>query len=140
MKILDQLIKINELPAKDRKHLVKLVMSNNAIFGRYMSLCYGPYEPRESIKVNKLKFRPTESPMGMDFGSLESVYAKFYQTVYDIDYGNITDATADTRLIQIFEIISAIEVDFLKQIIKGKFKGLTKAEYEKTLTTKAKLI
>lgn len=129
MKLLEQLLKMDDLPTKGRKEFIKLVMSNNATFGRYMTLCYTG-DVRDSIKVNKLKYRPTESPMGMDYGSLESVYSKFYHTAYDADNGLITDEIANTRLIQIFEIISEVEVDFLKQVLKGKFKGLTKKEYE----------
>lgn len=132
--LVDQLLKINALKKSERKQLAIMTVKNNSTFARYMKLCYGDeYKPRENFKKINLKFRPSESPLGMDFGSLESVYSKFASTVFDINNVDMSPEISNTRLIQIFEVISEHEVEFLKQVIKCKFSGLTKIEYDKII-------
>ena len=134
MILADDLEKINNLKQAERKELSRLVFKNNQTFARYMDLCYdGIYERRSAFNRMALKYRASEAPMGMHFGTLESVYKKFKQTGYE-NGTVVPDDKSKARMVQIFEIISETEVVFLKEILKGKYSGLSKAEYIKLVS------
>jgi len=129
MILIDEIIKIDKLKKSDRKALASMVMSNNLAFKRYMTLCYGDYTTRHCFDRLNVKYRKTEAPLGMNYGTLESVYSKFASAVFDINNIEMTGDVANRRLIQIFEIISDEEVAFLKQVIKRKYSGFSKADF-----------
>jgi len=101
----------------------KSLYIKNSIFRQYVNLCY--YE----IPLSKTppEFSLDSAPAGLNLSCLEQQFKKFKSAFYD---NSIKEETRKKMCIQVFESLNTLEIEFLKEVLRGNIKGLSKKRVE----------
>lgn len=120
----DEFLKIGKLNVEDRTPaFIKLYKTNNR-FKQYADMCYLMDAAISTEGLPDIKY--DIGPLGHHPTKLEMIVTDFKV----IAYGTLEAKRAMQRLLQIFESISRVEVDFLKQVIDGGIIGFPFQEWE----------
>lgn len=127
LRLIEKLQKAQSL--NDKRNLVKQQYMENSKFRAYMDMLYGELGPVIPKKLPKFK-KEKDIPNGLNYSSLERNVNIIRRVLFDDTLGV---EKREDMFANVLESISDDEIEFLKAIMKGKWKYCTIKFYQEEL-------